>query len=472
MHNSKFYFFIVIICLSYFRLNAQVEQLEIKIDEESKIGEDIDKEKLEMSKKLLQQFLLNYQQYNTMVDLSFKDQEDAMVTSESQKKFVSLFSPIARVFNDLKEFPVHGTQNDYVDFIATYYRRGLDKNKLFLTSVHIDEMKYLSESKEYEVSLKVRKLLYTMISESGKEKNIKDGRLHDLIFTIILPEDFNLKATKILKIKGQEIEKRAKRKIGLEVSSGINSTLTKVEFNTLGNQEVHSKIINIGILGGLRYNIGLSQSKNRKLILGLRYSELRPNFSSDQIQFQTKTNLSLNLENRTEMILSKFTEKILIQQLEFELGYNIPIVNSWRFDFGLGVFIKPVYVINLSTKSKGTSIINEYFDNNKVPWCTLNGSETNFANHYNPSIFNAYFGLEPYYEVDLSHDARIRLRLSLSANYALTDWVKENPIKLENHIVANEILVNNISSSNLTLITSLKPHYVGVAFGLIYKFVK
>ena len=87
-----------------------------------------------------------------MVDLSFKDQEDAMVTSESQKKFVSLFAPVARVFNDLKEYPVHGTQNDYVDFIATYYRRGLDKNKLFLTSVYVEDMKYLSDNKEFEVN--------------------------------------------------------------------------------------------------------------------------------------------------------------------------------------------------------------------------------------------------------------------------------------------------------------------------------
>ena len=61
MQIYKLCFFIILICSSYSRLNAQIEQLEIKVDKDSKIGENIDKEKLEMSKKLLQQFLLNYQ---------------------------------------------------------------------------------------------------------------------------------------------------------------------------------------------------------------------------------------------------------------------------------------------------------------------------------------------------------------------------------------------------------------------------
>ncbi len=472
MQIYKLCFFIILICSSYSRLNAQIEQLEIKVDKDSKIGENIDKEKLEMSKKLLQQFLLNYQQYNTMVDLSFKDQEDAMVTSESQKKFVSLFAPVARVFNDLKEYPVHGTQNDYVDFIATYYRRGLDKNKLFLTSVYVEDMKYLSDNKEFEVNLKVKKLLYTMITEKGKERSIKEGKLHDLVFTIIIPEDFNIKNTKILKIKGQEVEKKAKRKAGLEISSGINSSFTKVKYNTLGSQGINSRVINLGYFGGLRYNLGLSQSKNKKFVLGIRYSELIQSFNSDQIQFQAQSDLSLNLVNRTEIILSEFTESIVLQQLEFEIGYNLPIINSWRFDFGFGIFVKPVYVLNLNSRSNGASIINEYFGKDKTAWCTLIGGNSDCSNNYETSSLNAYFGLEPCYQVDLSHDARIRLRMSISANYALTNWIKENPVQLDNHIIANEILKENINSSNLTLINSLKPHYVGFTVGLTYNFVK
>ena len=46
MQIYKLCFFIILICSSYSRLNAQIEQLEIKVDKDSKIGENIDKEKI------------------------------------------------------------------------------------------------------------------------------------------------------------------------------------------------------------------------------------------------------------------------------------------------------------------------------------------------------------------------------------------------------------------------------------------
>lgn len=441
-------------------LFAQSEILEIREDKASQIADDCQNVKRDI-KELLSKFIIRFQQASTFIDLSLPPSSEMLVTPESQEKFTKLFAYSSRVYNDLMDYPVTVSPQDYAAFVARNYIKGIPIDQLFITDVYIKSINYNPEAQIYEIGLKINKLLYTsIISENNKEKKHKLGRLHSLDMQLNLPRSMDSKELLIVSITGPFIvkPKPLTKWLNLDAIAGLNRPSTSTNSWVLDNST--SKLsINPGISTGIgiTYFNELFRSKGHFLVLGAHSMMHQFNISSDSIDnsFSNQILQRSNIDGKNIVRYNNYKEGNSIS-IEALVGLSLSLKKNYRSNLGLGVYFKPIFVLN-SGKVKGDVTILQQIGKEK-PWCVDPIESLSIKSDVNSNVF--YFVLSPFYEKEINSNGTNRFRVNLDINYALTSLFKKTSFNGD---------INTPLGNNSIIYSKFLPHYLGLRLEYMFK---
>ncbi|MEI2694418.1 MAG: hypothetical protein V9E90_05055 [Saprospiraceae bacterium] len=441
-------------------LSAQSEILEIREDKNSQIAEDCQNVKRDI-KDLMSKFIIRFQQASTFIDLSLPPSSEMLVTPESQEKFTKMFAYSSRVYNDLMDYPITVSPQDYAAFVARHYNKGIPIDQLYITDVYLKSINYNADAQIYEIALKINKLLYTSIlTENIKEKKYKQGRLHTLDMQLNLPKTMDPKDLVIISITGPFIvkPKPLTKWFNLDAIVGLNKPSITTNIWVLDNSGSKLNVshgLSAGI--GFTYFNELFRNKGHYLVVGVHGMMHQFNISSDSIDnsFSNQILQRSNIKGKNIVRYSNYSEgnNFTIEAL---VGLSLSLKKNYRSNLGLGVYFKPYFVLNAS-KAKGDITILQQIGEEK-PWCVDPIGSLSIGGDVNSNGF--YFVLSPFYEKEVNSNGTNRFRVNLDINCALTSWFKNTTFNGD---------TNSPLGNNTIIYSKFLPHYLGLRFEYMFK---
>ena len=295
------------------------------------------------------------------------------VNQKSVEKFGKLFLPNAQVQADFYEQPPerYYTVSEYTSDV--YRRLRYDGIKVRVENAEISEIRFDVDG-FYTIELKLTRLIYNPLDNSGMVKSIASGKRFTQIMTVSVQEG-DIENPKIYRIQGNSVPRRTPdyvRFMGVTAAGGVRKFDVKTSLLWDNTHSASGFLVTSGpvVSGGFEFatnRLPFSTSGSGKVFLnfGFFWEQMTitsriSDFSIDYFPATAFDPVNNPFQYSRKVSNLQATEDISLASVVVPLGLSFRVVGKPRSSLLLSFLLKPGIVIKTSGSMTGTGNYSAY----------------------------------------------------------------------------------------------------------------